>query len=174
MKTTPDITPAQLKVIHKLEEIALELDQGCRSGQIETEKIDAAQQYISKVFSKLPVSESPEEWVYILHESQALLHWIRGDESEAYRLIRSAHKIKGDGSLFTDTARKLLDKENPQPTSNKKGSRRLTTKELFLVALASYLVSILDDGVVGTYLGVVGFLFLLFAIASAIQGSTKK
>lgn len=108
MKANDKPANTRRNIITNLEIIAIELDQSCRSGEIETAKVETAQQYLNKVADILVDGNNIATDVYILYEAQALIHWIQDESDEATELIESARTVKEDNELLTVTGRELL------------------------------------------------------------------
>jgi len=101
----------QKKDLRSLEQIALELDEGCSSGVMSTNDIENAQIVLNKISARIFESNNPSSsQTYIIYELQALIHLINGEKNDASSLIKSAVKTKGDKNLFTSSARNLFNK----------------------------------------------------------------
>ena len=104
MKTVPS---GQIIKLQSLEKLALELDEACKSGSIDTNEIAAAQEKLNTLSEDLIGDETIGSKAYIIYEVQGLIHWVSGEYKKANELIKSASTIKQDTDLFTESATKL-------------------------------------------------------------------
>ncbi|MEI6228415.1 MAG: hypothetical protein WCP11_00070 [Candidatus Saccharibacteria bacterium] len=121
MTQSNTLTEDQVKKLHQLENMALMLNKGCQAGELADANVEKVQANLNKIADVLiDENNSLGERSYIVYESQALLHWIAGDENEAYDFIKIAQDIKGDGLLFTKTARELMENSENNNTNSRK------------------------------------------------------
>lgn len=96
------------KQLHRLEDLAVDLDRACRDGEVPVELLKTATKYVETVGGGIADSKAVAERAYIVYEVQALLYWIKHQEGEARELARTAVEIKGDDVLFTQTANMIV------------------------------------------------------------------
>lgn len=95
--------------IQKLEQLALMLDEGCGTKEIDIERVDKAQDILNDLSDEILKNKKlPGSTTYIIYEVQSLIYWVNGDKNKSLSLIKSAKKVKGDSNLFTSSARDLV------------------------------------------------------------------
>ncbi len=100
------------KELNTLEKVAVKLDKGCREGQIPNDTLNKAQAYLSRVADSITDSKSVGSDAYLVYEVQGLIHWAQGEEGDAFELIKTASRVKGDDVLLTQTANKIVRSRN--------------------------------------------------------------
>ncbi len=104
------VSADQLKKLHRLDKIAIKLDEAIRDGSITIEQIEEAQSSVDKMVSSLiDRDNSLGSHVYIIYEVQALLQWIKGNRMAAFDFARTARNIRGNDDLLSVNARRMLD-----------------------------------------------------------------
>lgn len=92
----------------KLRSIALKLDKGINSGEIETDFTTSAQEFVNQFYIEIDTRRNHPDWMYLVYESQALLYWIEGDEKNARSVILKAVEARGSLDLMTENGKRLL------------------------------------------------------------------
>lgn len=127
-----EISDSNLNNLHKLEDMALMLDAVCQSGKINNDEIYKFQNCLNKIAKCLDnIDDSPDYIIYLIYENQALINWIYNDETEAYNLVKSAIDVKGDGDLYTKTAKELIGIIAVQSNFEKIQKRKYNLTKLF-------------------------------------------
>lgn len=119
MKSEQRLNSRDIKLIRRLEDIAIKLDDGIQHGEVQTRLVTRSQVELNDIAEKLIGTRTePNSKTYIVYELQALIHWINNEETQAGELIVSAKNVKGDMDLYTETGRQLIKTKVSDWTGN--------------------------------------------------------
>lgn len=97
-------------ILHRVINIIDLLDVACKKGEIDDNDLDEAQKVVTEADIKFQEYEELADKLYIVHEAQGLIHWIRGDQTNAKSLLLSAANLKGELFLYTESGSELLNR----------------------------------------------------------------
>jgi len=140
--------------------MAKSLNIACESGRINTDKIEEFQKALNRIHDHMNDHNNPSDsHVYLIYEVQALIFWVRSDKDSAREFLESAIIAKGDGSLYTQSARNLIKTLGPV-TITPWYKKNISAKTMWILTLITLVISPL-----------LFWVFLIIAIILSVKGS---
>ena len=127
-------------LIRELENVAVILDGYCQSGVYDPEHLDQLQSKFEKTSNKLFDVDRITQDMFVAYEVQALLDWLRGHSSDAYRSIAQAQDLRGDTEMLTQTGFDLAEAYSYDSEKEKYDSRGMVGIGGWLLVFCIWLV----------------------------------